>query len=603
MNLRKGITLIEVLVVISIVTILLAIIIFEARPKVIFRDTKQSKRLTDQKSIQEGLNAYVSENGTTPSSLNGLSEGVYDICKQGQSNCTSSSVNLDALVNSGLLSAIPVDPDCTSTTETCYDLQYIPQTSEFVILNSTQEPIVVPESEVVTLPTSINAEDLNIIINGTNNNDRIGGAVSYGDVNNDGYDDAVIGAVAAEDGGSDRGRVYVVYGAASKPASIDVENANVIINGVSDNNFFGYALSAEGDINNDGYDDIVVTAIAATDTGTNRGRAYIFYGGSAMSSSIDAENANVIINGVEDGDQFGYAVAAGGDVNNDGYEDLIITMQQWTVESKAYVFLGSSSWASSINAETANLIINGTYDAFASKAVIHGDINNDNYDDIVIAATGDDAAASDSGAVYVFYGASSFPATMTDTQANFIIRGQQANDFLGSSLDVAPLDNDGNDDLLLGSPELVVASGNTGKTYLFYGSTSMSGITSATNANATFTGTNDTDNFGLSVSIAGDLDNDGYQDIAIGGQGASDAGLFRGRTYVFRGGSQRFSGTVAAANANVIINGTNDLDYFHRLAYKGDLNNDGFADLLISAPGAEDTGMDRGRVYVYTPTL
>jgi type II secretory pathway pseudopilin PulG len=120
----SGFTLIELLLVIAVIIILFGVVIFSLRPARIFYDTKEAKGVTDLESIDSGIQSYMINNdGDYPASIAALSPNVqYDVCRYGQSGCTASSVNLDVLVSSGILSAIPVATDCTLTTSTCYTL-------------------------------------------------------------------------------------------------------------------------------------------------------------------------------------------------------------------------------------------------------------------------------------------------------------------------------------------------------------------------------------------------------------------------------------------------------------------------------------------------
>jgi hypothetical protein len=223
------------------------------------------------------------------------------------------------------------------------------------------------------LTGSITAGTADVIFNGTDNLDIFGYSVaSAGDVDNDGYADLLVGAYSATDAGTARGRAYLFYGSSSLSASIDAENADVIFNGTTDSDNFGYSVASAGDVDNDGYADLLVGAYTAEDAGTNRGRAYLFYGPLTGTTSVDAENADAIFNGTYDSDFFGSSVASAGDVNADGSTDLLFGAYNEDFEQvaiypgAAHLFLGmggsfSSGWQTSASYTHTGLSANKCY--------------------------------------------------------------------------------------------------------------------------------------------------------------------------------------------------------------------------------------------------
>lgn len=124
-NSTKAFTLLELLLVIAIVAVMAALIIFNVRPTEILTDTRDTERQVEKESLKKAFNAYITAESLSGGAtvVQGLSNGVYDICKQGETNCTSESINVDDLISKGYLSKVPDDPDCTSSTETCYNIK------------------------------------------------------------------------------------------------------------------------------------------------------------------------------------------------------------------------------------------------------------------------------------------------------------------------------------------------------------------------------------------------------------------------------------------------------------------------------------------------
>ncbi|MCP4710839.1 MAG: hypothetical protein GY869_19635, partial [Planctomycetes bacterium] len=149
-----------------------------------------------------------------------------------------------------------------------------------------------------------------------------------GDVNNDGFDDVIIGAYRYN---RDTGRSYIYYG------DVSMDNtADVTLDGEGIYNFFGYSVSGAGDVNNDGYDDVIVGAY-----GYNNliGRSYIYYGGAAMDNTAD-----VTLDGEGPGNHFGISVSGAGDVNNDGYDDVIVGAWRYNSDTgRSYIYYGGAA--------------------------------------------------------------------------------------------------------------------------------------------------------------------------------------------------------------------------------------------------------------------
>ena len=135
-----------------------------------------------------------------------------------------------------------------------------------------------------------------------------------GDVNGDGYADVIVGANGNDAGGLNAGRAYVYYGG---PAADAV--ADLTLTGAAAGDFFGYSISGAGDVNGDGYADVIVGAYANDAGGADAGRAYVYFGG----PSADA-TADLTLTGAAAGDNFGISVGTAGDVNGDGYADVIV---------------------------------------------------------------------------------------------------------------------------------------------------------------------------------------------------------------------------------------------------------------------------------------
>jgi len=393
--------------------------------------------------------------------------------------------------------------------------------------------------------------------------DQFGFSVSgAGDVNNDGYADLIVGAIYNDAGGTDAGRAYVYSG-----------QTGVLLytfNGEAEYDVFGYSVSGAGDVNNDGYADLIVGALANDAGGTDAGRAYVF-----SSQELCSYEELHAFTGAAAYDNFGGSVSGAGDVNNDGYADLIVGALYndagGTNAGRAYVYSG----------QTGGLLYTFTGaavgDLFGVSVSGAGDVNNDGYADLIVGAWYNDAGGTEAGRAYVYSG-------QTGTLL-YTFTGAAAYDRFGISVSGAgDVNNDGYDDLIVGANGNDAGGGNAGRAYVYSGQTGA--------LLYTFTGAAAYDYFGWSVSGAGDVNKDGYADLTVGAPYNDAGGTDAGRAYVYSGqtGTLLYTFTGAAAN-----------DYFGvSVSGAGNVNNDGYADLIVGAGWNDAGGSDAGRAYVYS---
>jgi len=356
-------------------------------------------------------------------------------------------------------------------------------------------------------------------------------------------------------------------------------------NGEAALNYFGNSVSTAGDVNGDGYDDVIVGAYQNDDAGSNAGKAYVYHGsGSGLSFSPDWSD-----NGEAADDEFGYSVATAGDVNGDGYDDVIVGAPYNTVLNygEVYVYFGSSSGLSlspdwSDQGESAS-------DEFGTSVACAGDVNGDGYDDVIVGAPDSDDAGSDAGEVYVYYGSSS---GLSNTPS-WSDQGEAAFDYFGYSVGSAgDVNGDSYDDVIIGAIENDDAGNNAGKVYVYHGSSSgLSNLPPDWSAN----GEAANDTFGDSVASAGDINGDGFYDVIVSAPNNDDAGSNAGEIYVYCGSS-----TGLSSSPNWSSQGETAYDFFgNSVSTAGDVNCDGYDDLIVSATGNDEAGSSAGKVYLY----
>ena len=318
-----------------------------------------------------------------------------------------------------------------------------------------------------------------------------------GDVDGDGYDDIAVGAPNV---GSGAGRVYVFKGSAGGTLS----TASFTINGAA-GSFFGYRVAYAGDVNGDGYDDLLASAPGYTETLTQRGAAYCYLGGPSGLSSTPVRTWF----GEADFEYLGYGIAGGGDVNADGYTDVVLGSPGYTnvesAEGRARLFLGGPGGPSSTSMwQYEPDVID---ERVGEVIALPGDLNADGYGEIALGVPQASAVSDHDGLVIVFAGSPFLFAL----QPLFLLYG--GDDFSAMGYDVAPAgdqNGDGFADLLFSQPFGGVTN-DEGRWYVLYGSP----IIPSFNSLLVFGGQPGT-YAGLSVSGGGDR-GDGFSDVLAGG--------------------------------------------------------------------------------------
>ncbi len=394
------------------------------------------------------------------------------------------------------------------------------------------------------------------IFNGLNTGENFGISVSNaGDVNGDGYDDIIIGA---SNYSSNTGRAYIYYGGLSMSTIV-----NVILTGGATNNYFGRSVSTAGDVNGDGYSDVIVGAYGYT---TSTGRAYIYFGGASMNNLAD-----VTMTGETTFSLFGISVSAAGDVNSDGFSDVFVGANGYSSNTgRAYIFLGGASMNN-----TADLTMTGeaTNIKFGYSVSDAGDVNGDGYSDVIGGAYD---YSSSTGRAYIYFGGASM-----NNVADVTLTGEATFNSFGNSVSGAgDVNGDGYSDVIVGAYGY---SSSTGRAYVFFGGASMNNT-----ADITLTGEASGIQFGFSVSNAGDVNGDGYSDIITG---ANVFSTFTGKVYIFFGGLSMDNIPDASITGEASGN-----QFGYSVSDAGDVNGDGFSDVIAGAWGY---GTNTGRAYLY----
>ena len=424
---------------------------------------------------------------------------------------------------------------------------------------------------------------------------------TVGDFNGDGYDDFVIGAALGDlNGRTNSGTSYLIFGKSSGYTNIDLlyltPDHGFTVSGADAQDLSGHAVSYAGDINGDGFDDVIIGANGADpNSRTNAGISYVIFGKASNFTNIDLANLAIDqgfrILGASGGDNSGLSVSGAGDVNGDGYSDIVIGAyladQNSRIDSGAsYIIFGKSSGFTDI--DLANLSLQqgfkilgaAAYDQSGCSVSIAGDFNGDGYADIIIgASSADPYGRSNAGAAYIIFNSaatanptstpSALPSATPSSEPSssptgsptiepryvpgaidllylnayngFTVSGGAESDWSGYSVASGDVNGDGYDDIIIASIHSDLPSrSNAGRSYVIFGGITLHSI-DLQNLDLLqgifIIGEANNDRIGKSVA-SGDINGDGYDDIIIGASYVSPYSRnAAGRVYIIYGSS------------------------------------------------------------------
>ncbi len=433
--------------------------------------------------------------------------------------------------------------------------------------------------------------------------DYAGSSISNaGDLNGDGYDDLLIAAPGANSKRCASGKIYLVYGRDNINGEFDLSDADVTFTGKRRFDKAGSSISNAGDVNGDGYDDLLISSPGAK---CATGKIHLIYGKSELNDEINLSDADVTFTGKKRFDYAGSSVSNAGDINGDGYDDILISAKcadpNGRSSGESYLIYGKAEMTGKINLSKADVTFTGKnrYDYSGYDISNAGDVNGDGYDDLIIGASGADPNDSSSGETYLIYGKKDLYGKINLSQADVTFTGKNRYDYSGYSISNAgDINGDGYADLLIGASGADPNGCSSGEAYLICGKSDLSGKINLSQADVTFTGISRFDYSGSSLSNAGDVNGDGYDDILIGAYGANANGKDSGKTYLIYGTST-LNSEVNLSLADAMFAGKYKYDYAgSSVSNAGDINGDGFADIIIGSPGSNPNGKNSGETYL-----
>ncbi len=421
------------------------------------------------------------------------------------------------------------------------------------------------------------------------------------------------------------------------PPTIDTGSIDLplgtVIEGVDAGERSGSWVAGAGDLNGDRIGDLLIGApLAAPGDRVDAGRAYVVFGvdggldGPIDPAALDGSNG-FVIDGETAGDRLGSIARPAGDLDGDGFGDLVVGVERAdpdgrTDAGRVYVVFGR---AAGFPARLDPATLDGThgfridgeqaFDRLGRSVAGVGDLDGDGVDDLAIGAPGADPNGSRSGRVYVIFGRPSFPALLnTGSLApgeGLVVHGVAGGDEAGGAVAGAgDVNGDGVEDLVIGASEADVGANQAaGRSYVVFGAAepaspielaSLDGSTGFRIDGEAFE-----DRTGIAVAGAGDVNGDGFDDVAIGTFGADGgAGFFSGRAYVVFGAAGGLDASLGLADLDgsngFRVNGAAADDLLGlSIAGAGDVDGDGLDDLVIGAPRADvDDRNEAGGAYL-----
>ncbi|MCJ7549726.1 MAG: integrin alpha [Anaerolineae bacterium] len=364
-----------------------------------------------------------------------------------------------------------------------------------------------------------------------------------------------------------------------------LESSTAAIHGTVPYQSAGYAVAIAGDVNGDGFDDVLVGAHGDADAPGYTGRVWLFLGGrEGWHLDLSEEWADTTFEGEAPGDWTGYSVAGAGDINDDGFGDILIgAPRSDDGNGKAYLVFGRPEFPGAMHLGAADAIFSGGPGELAGWSVAAaGDMNGgdtlgNSVDDLLIGAR---SGLSGIGKAYLVLGRDGI-GSMPLSDADAVYVAEAAGDLAGHSVAGAgDVNGDGFDDLLIGAPE---HSSGDGAAYLILGhSISSPANVNLSTASRIYSGYSIAPSLGFAVSGAGDVNADGFADILVSFTGGTSE---QGGAYLVLGRSDPKGNCLLDACSDEGYRGADNSNTGGRVSGVGDVNGDGYEDLLIGACG------------------
>lgn len=434
--------------------------------------------------------------------------------------------------------------------------------------------------------------------------------VGVGDLNGDNLSDFCIGAPRNDANSQNAGQTYLFFGRISDwPETFEISNANASFVGESSGDESGHALGGGGDVNGDGFDDLLISAPLNEETGDENGQIYLILGkASGWQLNTSLANANASFLGEAMSDRAGNSIDIIKDVNGDNYDDILIA-DKWNDEyeingGKIYLILGrASGWEMDMSLSSCNASYLGKYanDHAGFSISGTGDVNGDSFGDFLIGGYLNDELGESAGQSYLIFGKElGWAKDVNLTNADVTFNGELRYDISGTAVSgVGDLNGDSYNDFMIGAPGNDESRSSAGQAYIIFGKETWNSVYNLSNVDASFHGVSDNDQLGYFIAGGVDINNDTYDDILIGAVSYPSGG-YRGKTYLIFGKESGWSMDMPIQNADASFIGEKEGDTSsNSIAGIGDVNGDDYDDFLIGAHQFSNSENLAGKAYLF----
>jgi len=423
-----------------------------------------------------------------------------------------------------------------------------------------------------------------------------------GDFDADGFTDFAAGAPSS----NSNGQVFMVGG----DSLIEPDAGwTTVFSGAESAEQFGYDLAQVGDVNGDGFDDLLVGARGNDLLGQNAGAAYLFFGQeSGWDTEVSGSDASASFLGENTYARVGTSLAAGGDMDGDGFAELLIAGQLNTYEDddedkgtgRVYVvYGGDSAWAQNTSIADADAAFDGpTSYAYAGRSLASGDFDGDGTRDLAVGAP---YANSYKGGTYVMsHGDGRFSGSGELDDASVSLSGDSTYDTFGWTIAAGDITGDGVDELIVGSPLADDSYDEGGSVHIYEGAADF--FDGDPEVLTTLHGAWDDEQLGTGLDAGPDVNGDGIGDLVVGSiQSYKRLVTKGGRSWLVHGrDASEWPSVFQIEDASAVVYGNSVNDYVGDANVLADLDGDGRAELLVGT-GYFEVGdnKDAGAIFVF----
>ncbi len=461
-----------------------------------------------------------------------------------------------------------------------------------------------------------------------------------GDVNGDGYDDVIVGASSYDAGESNEGAAFIFLGSAAGIADANPMTAASQLESNQANAYLGASVAGAGDVNDDGYDDVIVGAYLYDAGQVDEGAAFVFLGSAAGIADGNPSTAASWLESDQANASMGWSVDGAGDVDNDGYDDVIVGAYIYDTglstprctaggtpggkpffcctgpaegacfdEGAAFIFLGSAAGVADASPATAATQLQANQpDSWLGWSVARaGDVNGDGFVDAIVGANawdlfGPAQPISQEGAAFIFLGTGAGIPDGTSSTAATRLESSKTGSLMGSSVAAAgDVNGDGFDDVIVGANlhEIGAVAADEGVAFVYLGR--AGGIPNGTpfTAATRLEANQGVAYMGASVAGAGDVDGDGYDDVIVGASRYDAGETNEGAAFVYLGSASGIpNGNPSTAAVQLESNQSSAWLGF-QVASAGDVNGDGSPDVIVGAPNYDAPLSGEGAAFIF----